>query len=154
VQKKRRPPSQRKYPALRALALCEKRRTRRHQFLSVLTQDCVIRVSVLIKAITFLASSEINIFIFNNCVPLADFISKNEGEHIRGSECDQKILSKKESRGVVYSPNYPFPYIPKIVCRYFIYGMQDMQHLERVRLSFDKFDIPRGQKGECVFYFC
>ncbi|KAF4525770.1 hypothetical protein B566_EDAN002032 [Ephemera danica] len=61
-----------------------------------------------------------------------------EGEHIRGSECDQKILSKKESRGWVYSPNYPFPYIPKIVCRYFIYGMQDMQHLERVRLSFEK----------------
>ena len=85
-------------------------------------------------------------------VPVADFISKNEGEHIRGSECDQKILSKKESRGVVYSPNYPFPYIPKIVCRYFIYGMQDMQHLERVRLSFDKFDIPRGQKGEYVFF--
>lgn len=53
----------------------------------------------------------------------------------------------------MYSPNYPFPYIPKIVCRYFIYGMQDMQHLERVRLSFDKFDIPRGQKGECVFDF-
>lgn len=37
--------------------------------------------------------------------------------HIRGSECDQKILSKKESTGFVYSPNYPFPYIPKVVCR-------------------------------------
>lgn len=37
--------------------------------------------------------------------------------HIRGSECDQKILSKKESSGMVYSPNYPYPYLPKTVCR-------------------------------------
>jgi hypothetical protein len=46
------------------------------------------------------------------------------------------------------SPNYPLPYIPKIVCRYFIYGMQDAQHLERVRLEFIKFGIPKGEKGE------
>lgn len=43
---------------------------------------------------------------------------ENDGVHIRGSECDQKILSKKESMGFVYSPNYPFPYVPKVVCRY------------------------------------
>lgn len=42
---------------------------------------------------------------------------ENDGVHIRGSECDQKILSKKESTGHVYSPNYPFPYVPKVVCR-------------------------------------
>lgn len=63
------------------------------------------------------------------------------GTHIRGTECDQRILSKGQSAGVVYSPNYPFPYVPKIVCRYFIYGLQDPQHLERVRLSFEKFDV-------------
>ncbi|CAA9999332.1 unnamed protein product [Nesidiocoris tenuis] len=62
----------------------------------------------------------------------------------------KKILSKKESSGFVFSPNYPFPYIPKIVCRYFIYGMQDSQHLERVRLDFLKFDIPKGEKGDCT----
>lgn len=33
-----------------------------------------------------------------------------------------------------------------IVCRYFIYGMQDSQNLERVVLSFDKFDIPGGKQ--------
>lgn len=42
---------------------------------------------------------------------------ENNGMHIRGSECDQKILSKRESFGLVYSPNYPFPYLPKTVCR-------------------------------------
>lgn len=70
---------------------------------------------------------------------------------MRGTECDQKILSAKESSGVVVSPNYPFPYIPKVVCRYFIYGMQDSQHLERVRLEFETFAItmkdepPKGE---------
>ena len=72
----------------------------------------------------------------------ADFISRNDGEHVRGTECDQTILSKKGSSGVVYSPNYPFPYIPGISCRYFIYGLQDAQHFERVKLDFEKFDIP------------
>lgn len=75
----------------------------------------------------------------------SDFITTYEGEHIRGSECDQKILSKKESSGFVVSPNYPFPYIPKVVCRYFIYGMQDSQHLERVRLEFRQFKIPKNK---------
>ena len=40
----------------------------------------------------------------------ADFIQNSDAEHIRGTECDQKILSKKESSGQVFSPNYPFPY--------------------------------------------
>lgn len=75
----------------------------------------------------------------------SDFITAYKGEHIRGSECDQKILSKKESSGYVVSPNFPFPYIPKVVCRYFVYGMQDSQHLERVRLEFISFTIPRNK---------
>ncbi|XP_065293590.1 cubilin-like isoform X1 [Dermacentor albipictus] len=82
-----------------------------------------------------------------------DFIKKNDGEHIRGTECDQKILSRKESNGTVYSPNWPLPYQANIVCRYYIYGMEDAQHLERVRLDFDKFhmDDHRTDDGpECT----
>lgn len=30
--------------------------------------------------------------------------------------------------------------------RYFIYGMQDAQNLERVKLEFSIFDIPRGEQ--------
>ncbi|XP_074039057.1 cubilin isoform X2 [Leptinotarsa decemlineata] len=89
------------------------------------------------------------IFEFSNSFTKLDFIKK-DGEHIRGTECDQKILSKKESSGFVFSPNYPFPYMPKLVCRYFIYGMQDSQHLERVRLEFVMFEIPKGPKGDCT----
>lgn len=78
------------------------------------------------------------------------FIGKNDGEHIRGTECDQKILSHKESNGTVYSPNYPFLYHSNIVCKYYIYGLQDSQHLERVNLEFEKFEIPATDPNECT----
>lgn len=29
--------------------------------------------------------------------------------------------------------------------RYFVYGMQDAQHLERVRLEFQMFEIQKGE---------
>ena len=32
-----------------------------------------------------------------------DFIQNSDAEHIRGTECDQKILSRKESKGQVGS---------------------------------------------------
>ncbi len=79
-----------------------------------------------------------------NCLS-ADFI-QSDAEHIRGTECDQKILSKRESHGMVFSPNYPFPYQTNVVCRYFIYGMQDEQNLERVILDFEKFNIPMSDE--------
>uniref|UniRef100_A0AAG5D1L3 CUB domain-containing protein n=1 Tax=Anopheles atroparvus TaxID=41427 RepID=A0AAG5D1L3_ANOAO len=85
------------------------------------------------------------IFEFSESFVKLDFIRENDGMHIRGSECDQKILSKKESTGFVYSPNYPYPFIPKVVCRYFVYGMQDAQNLERVKLEFSIFEIPKGE---------
>ncbi|XP_058800647.1 dorsal-ventral patterning tolloid-like protein 1 isoform X2 [Phymastichus coffea] len=89
------------------------------------------------------------IFEFSESFVKLDFITNYGGEHIRGTECDQKILSKKESSGNVVSPNFPYPYIPKVVCRYFIYGMQDSQHLERVKLKFSTLVIPKGEaKGE------
>jgi hypothetical protein len=46
---------------------------------------------------------------------------------------------------MVFSPNYPFPYQINVVCRYFIYGMQDEQNLERVILDFEKFNIPMAK---------
>ncbi|XP_065371429.1 tolloid-like protein 2 isoform X1 [Calliphora vicina] len=88
------------------------------------------------------------IYEFSESFVKLDFIRENDGIHIRGSECDQKILSRKESTGFVLSPNYPYPYIPKTVCRYFIYGMQDAQHLERVRLEFTAFNIPRVESKD------
>ncbi|XP_028968828.1 cubilin-like [Galendromus occidentalis] len=86
-------------------------------------------------------------FEFSEKFAKLDFISEN-GEHIRGSECDQKILSRKESTGTVYSPNWPLLYTASVVCKYFIYGLEDAQHLEKVRLNFEKVDI-NASDAEC-----
>ncbi|CAG0879051.1 unnamed protein product [Cyprideis torosa] len=71
-----------------------------------------------------------------------DFITESSGEHIRGTQCDQKVLSVGRSNGTVVSPNYPFLFLPNMICRYFIYGLQDKEHLERVRIEFERFGIP------------
>jgi hypothetical protein len=39
--------------------------------------------------------------LFKHGLVSLDFIQTADAEHIRGTECDQKILSKKESRGQV-----------------------------------------------------
>ncbi|GIY50571.1 cubilin [Caerostris extrusa] len=57
-------------------------------------------------------------------------------------ECDQKILSKGVPTVWSAPPTIPYPYHPNVVCRYYVYGMQDAQRLERVRLKFEKFEIP------------
>lgn len=88
----------------------------------------------------FLFPTFTGIFLF--VFSFVDFISREDSKHDRGSECDQTILSRKGSSAVVYSPNYPFPYSPGIVCKYNVYGLQDEQHFERIRLDFEKFDIP------------
>lgn len=79
----------------------------------------------------------------------AGFIVNNENsEHILGSECDQKILSRKESNGTIYAPNYPFLYHPNIICKYFIYGLQDAQNLERINFHFEMLQIPTMDANE------
>jgi hypothetical protein len=58
------------------------------------------------------------------------------------AECDQRIQSKRESRGVIISPGYPNNYPRKKVCRYFIDGLVDKDTLEKVALTFETFKIP------------
>lgn len=93
-------------------------------------------------------SAQYHLHSFISFIFRIDFIGKNDGVHVRGTECDQKVLSKRTSTGFIFSPNYPFPYIPKIVCRYFIYGLEGAQDLERVRLEFLMFDIPKAHQTE------
>ena len=82
------------------------------------------------------------------------FIRNNENSvHILGTECDQKILSRKESNGTIYAPNYPFLYHPNIQCKYYIYGLQDAQHLEKVNFQFETLQIPTKDANEYVFLY-
>nr|XP_027195182.1 uncharacterized protein LOC113789799 isoform X1 [Dermatophagoides pteronyssinus] len=81
------------------------------------------------------------------------FILNNENsEHIRGTECDQKIFSRKESNGTIYAPNYPFLYHSNIMCKYFLYGLQDAQNLERINFHFEMLQIPTKDVNEYVFF--
>ncbi|XP_074663096.1 cubilin-like [Tubulanus polymorphus] len=70
-----------------------------------------------------------------------DYI-KRRGTHIRGTECDMRVLSTGESNGTIVSPNYPAHYPPNVTCHYFIDGRYDKENLEKVSLSFKTFHIP------------
>ncbi|XP_050425565.1 cubilin-like isoform X2 [Adelges cooleyi] len=87
-------------------------------------------------------------FKFSQDFVTLDFIEKKDGEHIRGTECDQKVLSKKASSGYIYSPNYPLPYMKNVVCRYFIYGIESLQDLEIVKLEFLSLHIPKTDQTD------
>lgn len=48
----------------------------------------------------------------------------------------------KETTGTLISPGYPNGYAHNKTCRYFIDGIIDRDHLEKVTLTFEVFDIP------------
>jgi hypothetical protein len=59
-----------------------------------------------------------------------------------------RVLSSGESNGTITSPNYPHSYPMNITCRYYIDGFMDKQNLEKVRLNFEKFQLPvNGGRG-------
>lgn len=72
-----------------------------------------------------------------------------QGRHVRGTQCDQVIFSERESSGTVTSPYYPDSYPLNVRCIYYIDGLHDKQHLEKVKLTITDIDIPsRGQRCE------
>ncbi|PVD27911.1 hypothetical protein C0Q70_10486 [Pomacea canaliculata] len=72
-----------------------------------------------------------------------------EASHILGTLCDQRIMSRKESNGSIFSPKYPKPFPEGIVCHYYLDGMMDHQNLEKVRVTFTDFSIP-GNMPYCA----
>ncbi|GAB6032822.1 CUB domain containing protein 2 [Chamberlinius hualienensis] len=110
-------------------------------------EDLLVQFSTLKRTAEVTNRGFMATYEFSNRFVSLNFIRKNGGEHMRGSECDQKILSKKESSGIVFSPNYPFLYHQTTICRYYIYGLQDVQNLEHVRLEFEKFEIPSNDES-------
>ncbi|XP_076304825.1 dorsal-ventral patterning tolloid-like protein 1 isoform X5 [Tachypleus tridentatus] len=87
-------------------------------------------------------------FEFSESFTKLGFIENSGGQHIRGTECDQKVFSKGHSNGTVYSPDWSSFYHPNTVCKYYVYGLNDRQNLERVTLTFEQFDIPSENKDE------
>lgn len=72
-----------------------------------------------------------------------NFIEKSPTtHHIAGTECDQRVMSAGESKGVLTSPNYPRPFPVDVKCHYFIDGLDNREDLEVALLRFNNLDIP------------
>ncbi|XP_069129716.1 tolloid-like protein 1 isoform X1 [Argopecten irradians] len=67
----------------------------------------------------------------------------NEGhiQHVVGTECDVKIVSKKGSNGTVRSPGYPRDYPINVTCRYILDGMSNPLNSEKVMVAFTDFEL-------------
>ncbi|XP_041354955.1 tolloid-like protein 1 isoform X2 [Gigantopelta aegis] len=77
-----------------------------------------------------------------------DFIQP-DSEHVIGTECDQRIMSKKETNGTITSPSYPNSFPQNVTCRYYLDGLMDRQNLEKARITFFDFNIP-GNMPYCM----
>lgn len=82
-------------------------------------------------------------FEFSDKIFNPSFIQGQNAKHIRGSECDQRIVSHKGSRGVIISPESK--YHPNSVCRYIFEGLQNALDYEKVLLKFTDFDLKTPQ---------
>ncbi|XP_070189345.1 cubilin-like isoform X3 [Littorina saxatilis] len=72
-----------------------------------------------------------------------------EATHVLGTECDQRILSQKESQGTITSPGYPANFQQGMLCHYYLDGLMDRQNLEKVKVDFTDFNIP-GNMPYCA----
>ncbi|VDO78530.1 unnamed protein product [Heligmosomoides polygyrus] len=61
--------------------------------------------------------------------------------HMRGTECDVRVESNRETSHYIYSPKFPEMYPPNTTCSYILDGLQGDQNLEKVILTFEKFAV-------------
>ncbi|PAV59672.1 hypothetical protein WR25_21263 isoform C [Diploscapter pachys] len=75
-------------------------------------------------------------------VNLIDLLDGQEGvTHIRGTECDLRVQSNRETTHYIKSPNYPNAYPVNTTCTYVIDGLQGEQHLEKAILKFESIAV-------------
>lgn len=67
------------------------------------------------------------------------FIQGPNAKHIRGSECDQRLLSLKGTTGSIVSPGPKTN--PKAICRYIFEGLRTQLDYEKILLKFTEFDL-------------
>ncbi|TKR94271.1 hypothetical protein L596_008579 [Steinernema carpocapsae] len=61
--------------------------------------------------------------------------------HLRGSECDVRVESNRETTHFIQSPSYPNMYTTNTTCTYILDGLQGDQNLEKVLLTFETFAV-------------
>jgi len=57
------------------------------------------------------------------------------------------IFSGGRTNGTVTSPYYPDHYPLNVRCKYYIDGLQDKHHLEKVNLTISYLDIPTSTQS-------
>lgn len=67
------------------------------------------------------------------------FIIGQNARYIRGSECDQRIISHKATEGSIMSPDSK--HHNNAICRYIFEGLQTSLDSEKVLLKFTEFDL-------------
>lgn len=67
------------------------------------------------------------------------FIIGQNAKYIRGSECDQRIISYKATKGYIISPDSK--HHNNAICRYIFEGLQTSLDSEKVLLKFTEFDL-------------
>lgn len=74
-----------------------------------------------------------------------NFIQGQNARHIRGSECDQRIVSYKGTSGIIEAPESKNH--PNAICRYVFEGLQTSLDYEKVMLKFIEFDLKTPRFG-------
>ncbi|KAJ1358121.1 hypothetical protein KIN20_016434 [Parelaphostrongylus tenuis] len=75
-------------------------------------------------------------------VDVAQLLHGQKGvTHMRGTECDVRVESNRETSHYIYSPMYPELYPKNTTCSYILDGLQGDQNLEKVILTFEEFAV-------------
>uniref|UniRef100_A0A183DBQ6 CUB domain-containing protein n=1 Tax=Gongylonema pulchrum TaxID=637853 RepID=A0A183DBQ6_9BILA len=78
----------------------------------------------------------------NEYVDVLELMGNQKGiTHLRGSECDLRVESNRETTHFIQSPKYPLMYPANTTCTFIIDGLQGEQNLEKVILTFEKFAV-------------
>ncbi|KAK6725679.1 hypothetical protein RB195_004164 [Necator americanus] len=78
----------------------------------------------------------------NRFVDVAQLLHGQKGvTHMRGTECDVRVESNRETTHYIYSPKFPDMYPLNTTCTYILDGLQGDQNLEKVILTFEEFAV-------------
>jgi hypothetical protein len=78
----------------------------------------------------------------NKFVNVRKLISNQKGvTHLRGTECDVRVQSNRETVHYIQSPNHPALYPSNTICTYIIDGLKGDQNLEQVVLRFESVNM-------------
>ena len=83
----------------------------------------------------------------NRFVDVKQLIDNQKGAtHLRGTECDIRVQSSRETIHYIQSPGFPNMYPPNATCTYILDGLKGDQNLEKVVLEFETFSIYSRKK--------